>query len=283
MIIDTHVHIFPPEICEERERYRACDDWFGELYQDPRARMATVEDLLEAMEVDGVDRAVVGGFAWRDQAICRLHNDYLLDCVARYPDRIVGLAMVQPRAGREARVELERALDGGLRGLGELMPDGQGYTLDDVDLLAPLAGLLQERGLPLMTHVSEPVGHHYHGKGETSPAQIVALAEHFPALPIICAHWGGGLPFYELMPEVAQVLSRVYYDSAASPYLYRWWIFPLVVQMVGAHKILLGSDYPLIRLRTYLRHLEQLPLEEEARRAILGGNAAALWRLEPAG
>jgi predicted TIM-barrel fold metal-dependent hydrolase len=277
MIVDAHTHIFPPEICTNREKYRQCDDWFSALYQDPRARTATVEELIEAMDVDNVARAVACGFAWADQGLCREHNDYLLDCVARYPDRIIGMAIVQPLAGHEAVAELERCLQAGLLGLGELMPDGQGFRLDDIELLRPLADLLQEYGRPLMTHTSEPIGHHYHGKGETSPQQIVALAEHFPELRIVCSHWGGGLPFYELMPEVSQVLQNVYYDSAASPYLYRWSIFPLAAQMVGAHKILMGSDFPLIRARTYLRHLEQLPLEEEARACILGKNAAALW------
>lgn len=277
MIIDAHTHIFPPAICEGRSHYRTCDGWFSQLYESERARMATAEDLIAAMDLDGVDRAVACGFAWSEQELCREHNDYMIDCVARYPDRIIGAAIVQPRAGLAARRELERCLDAGLLGLGELMPDGQGFSLEDESLMAPLAEVLQERNLPLMTHVSEPVGHPYHGKGHTWPQQIVSLAERFPELRIVCGHWGGGLPFYELMPEVARTLTHVYYDTAASPFLYRWWIFPLAVQMVGAHKILMGSDYPLIRSRTYLHHLAELPLDEADRQAILGGNAARLW------
>ncbi len=277
MIVDVHTHIFPPEICARREEFRTRDPWFGQLYEDPRARMATAEELVAAMERDGVDRAVACGFAWRDPGLCRFHNDYLAESVRRFPGQIIGLAVVQPRAGKEAARELERALDAGLQGLGELMPDGQGFSLCDESLLRPLALLLQERNLPLLTHVSEPVGHIYRGKGSTHPQHLVALAERFPELRIICAHWGGGLPFYELMPEVAQALKNVCYDTAASPYLYRWRIVPLAVQMVGAHKILFGSDFPLIRPRTYLMHLAQLPLEEGDRAAILGGNAMALW------
>ena len=280
MIIDAHTHIFPAEISEQRERYRDRDLWFAQLYEDPRAQTATAEDLIAVMDRDGVDWAVVCGFAWQDQGLCREHNDYLLEVVARYPDRLIGMAIVQPRAVREAPIELERCLEAGLRGLGELMPDGQGFSLEETGLLVPLAELLQERGLPLLTHVSEPFGHDYRGKGHTSPQQVMALAESLPHLNIICAHRGGGLPFYELMPEVAEVLHNVYYDSAASPYLYRWSIFPLAVNMVGAHKILLGSDYPLIRPRTYLLHLEQLPLSEQDRRMILGENAARLWGIE---
>ena len=278
MIIDAHTHIFPPEICARREDYRARDAWFAQLYEDPRARMATAEDLIAIMDTDGVDRAVACGFAWADEGLCREHNDYILDCVRRYPERVIGMAVVQPRAGVRAVRELERCLQAGLRGLGELFPDGQGFSLRDRELLAPLAEVLRAWDAPLLTHTSEPVGHEYHGKGHTLPQDVLALAQDFPDLRIICAHWGGGLPFYELMSEVAQALQNVYYDTAASPYLYRWRIFSVAVQLVGAHKILMGSDFPLIRPRTYLLHIAQLPLEEEARQAILGGNAAALWR-----
>lgn len=277
MIVDAHTHIFPPAICAGRQPYCARDDWFNQLYADPRARMATVEDLLAVMDNDGVDRAVACGFAWSDPGLCREHNDYLLDCAARYPDRIIGLAVVQPRAGRAAAQELRRCLEGGLRGLGELFPDGQGFSLEETDLLAPLAEVLQEFSRPLLTHTSEPVGHAYHGKGATLPRHVVTLAQRFPGLRIVCGHWGGGLPFYELMPEVAEALRNVCYDIAASPYLYRWRIVPLAVQMVGAHKILFGSDYPLIRPRNYIAHLRELPLSEQDRAAILGGNAARLW------
>ncbi len=279
MIVDSHTHIFPPPICQERDQYCTLDGWFSELYSDMRARMATAEDLIEVMDRDGVDRAVAFGFAWSDQGLCREHNDYLIECVSRYPGRLIGLAVVQPRAGRAAAKELQRCLEAGLRGLGELFPDGQGFSLEDTALLAPLADLLQGWDWPLLTHTSEPLGHQYKGKGQTLPQQIVTLAQAFPELRILCAHWGGGLPFYELMPEVRQALQNVYYDTAASPYLYRWEIFSLAEQMVGADKILLGSDYPLIRPRTYLAHLEQLPLAEGTRAAILGENAARLWRL----
>lgn len=279
MIVDAHTHVFPPAIRDNREAYRARDAWFGTLYEDPRARIATVEDLIAVMDLDGVDCAVACGFAWSDQGLCREHNDYILDCVARYPGRVIGMAAAQPQAGQAAAVELRRCLEGGLRGLGELFPDGQGFSLEETGLFVPLAELLQAWHAPLLTHTSEPVGHEYHGKGHTLPGHVVTLAKRFPELHIICGHWGGGLPFYELMPEVAEALKRVFYDTAASPYLYRWRVFPLAAQMVGAHRILFGSDFPLIRPKNYLAHIRELPLEEADRQAILGGNAARLWSL----
>ena len=39
-------------------------------------------------------------------------------------------------------------------------------------------------------------------------------------MTIIAAHWGGGLPFYALMPEVRDALQNVWFDTAAGHLLY---------------------------------------------------------------
>ena len=67
-------------------------------------------------------------------------------------------------------------------------------------------------GLPVVIHSSEPVGHSYPGKGNTPPDKLLAFINNFPNNKIICAHWGGGLPFYDLMPEVNENLKNVYVD-----------------------------------------------------------------------
>ena len=102
MIVDIHTHIFPPEIIARREHYLARDAWFRHLYEGPKARMATAEDLIAEMDRSGVDLSVAFCFAWSDMGLCRETNDYVLDACRRHPGRLVGFACVQPRAGREA-------------------------------------------------------------------------------------------------------------------------------------------------------------------------------------
>ena len=98
----------------------------------------------------------------------------------------------------------------------------------------------------------------------------------FPDLTIVCAHWGGGLPFYVLMPEVKLAMKNVLFDTAASPLLYSSQIYSQVVQLVGADKILFGSDYPLLTPRRLLKEISSLDLPEEAKKLILSGNARRL-------
>src|SRR4051812_38255266 len=127
MIIDFHTHIFPDEVRKHKAEFQERDPWFGLLYENPKARLASVEDLIASMDAAGVQRSVVCGFYWRDQSLCAWHNDYLIGAVQRYPDRLSGFAIVQPLAGAVAAQELERSLAAGLIGCGELGPDGQGF------------------------------------------------------------------------------------------------------------------------------------------------------------
>jgi predicted TIM-barrel fold metal-dependent hydrolase len=131
----------------------------------------------------------------------------------------------------------------------------------------------------VLTHASDPVGHSYPGKGNITPGLLYRFITNFPDLTLVCAHWGGGLPFYALMPEVAKALSNVYFDTAASPWLYRDEIFKHVVQILGPDKVLYGSDYPLMKQSKLVKSIRNLDLSEEAKRLILGGNAQRLLSL----
>jgi len=98
----------------------------------------------------------------------------------------------------------------------------------------------------------------------------------YPDLTIVCAHWGGGLPFYALMPEVKEVLKNVYFDTAASPFLYKPEVYQQVSQLVGADRILFGSDYPLLAQSRIVQEISTADLTGEAKELILSGNARRL-------
>jgi predicted TIM-barrel fold metal-dependent hydrolase len=277
MLIDFHTHIFPPEICQQRERYCERDPWFAELYSNPKARMASAEDLVAEMDGAGVDASVSFSFGWSDSGLIRETNSYVLEAMRRYPGRIYGLAVLQPTAGEQAVYELERCARAGMVGLGELMPHGQGYRLSDIDLLTPLIEVAERYNLLVLSHSSEPVGHLYPGKGNVSCADIITFLTTFPAVRFVAAHWGGGLPFYALMPEIQRLLAgRVWYDTAATVYLYRPEIFSIVTRLVGAEQILFGSDYGLLRQKRIIEHITHAGLDKQAQQLILGQNAQAL-------
>jgi uncharacterized protein len=279
MLIDFHTHIFPPEICQQRARYGERDPWFGQLYSNPKARMACAEDLISEMDASGVDISVAFSFGWSDPGLIREGNDYILDAMRRYPGRIAGLAVLQPTAGKLAAYEAERCALGGMVGVGELMPHGQGYKLSDIELLRPIMEVVERYNLLVLSHCSEPVGHLYPGKGDVSLLDIITFLTTFPAVRFVAAHWGGGLPFYTLMPEIQRLTAgRVWYDTAATIYLYRPEIFSTVVNLVGAEYILFGSDYGLLSQGKIIDHIGHAGLDKRVQRLILGENAQGLLK-----
>ncbi len=279
MLIDFHTHLFPPHIRDHRERYCERDPWFNQLYANPQAGMASAEDLIAEMDASGVDISVTFSFGWTDTGLIEETNSYVIDAMRRYPQRIYGMAVLQPTIGARAVRELERCAQAGMIGLGELMPHGQGYKLSDIALLMPVMEVVREYQLIVLSHCSEPVGHSYPGKGNVSLQDIVTFLTAFPDVPFVAAHWGGGLPFYALMPEIQRITANVWYDTAATVYLYRQDIFPIVANLVGADRILFASDYGLLRQQRIIDHIAQSGLDEHAVKMVLGGNAQHLLGL----
>jgi predicted TIM-barrel fold metal-dependent hydrolase len=258
--VDAHVHIFPPELIERREGYLSRDERFAALYCSPRARMATADEVVAHMDECGVAQSIVFGFPFKDQGLCRMVNDYVLEAAATRSGRLAGLACVWP-TGPGAVAELERCLNAGLRGCGELAPDD---GPQDREGLAGVAAILRERGLPLLLHANEPVGHEYPGKSRFGPEACVA-------------HMGGGAFLYEAMPELRPVLADAYYDTSAVPYLYDTGIYRAAEATAGAHKVLFGSDYALLSPARYREGLSGLC--PDTRAAICGDNARKVFKL----
>lgn len=280
MLIDFHTHLFPPHIRQHRERYCARDPWFGQLYSHPRAHMASAEDLITEMDSSGVDVSIAFSFGWSDPALIIETNSYIIDAMRRFPTRIYGMAVLLPTTGDRAIHELERCAQAGMIGLGELMPHGQGYRLSDIPLLTPIMEVVRRYSLLVLSHCSEPVGHLYPGKGNVSLPDIVAFLTAFPDIRFIAAHWGGGLPFYTLMPEIQRITANVWYDTAATVYLYHHNIFPTVASLVGANRILFASDYGLLRQKRIIHHIQQSGLDAQSLEMILGRNAQQLLSLD---
>lgn len=252
MIVDIHTHLFPPRLIEERARLAADDAMFGEMYGDPRAKMATAEDLIASMDRAGVDVSLAAGFWWQDATLRAEHAAYLLDAAARYPRRILPFVPQSPGAAAP-----------GAAGHGELrVTDPAAIEVGDA---------------PILVHCSEEVGHTYGGKaGGLTPGGLWKLLATHSSARVIAAHWGGGFPFYALMPEVRAVIDagQVVFDTAASPLLYGTDAPRRGIDLVGVGAVCWGSDFPL-RDQTLDRAMIEASLPDPfEREMILGKNAA---------
>jgi predicted TIM-barrel fold metal-dependent hydrolase len=271
--IDFHVHVTPPEISADWRKYAAKELYFALLAQTPHNKYAAAEEVVAMLDKSGFERAVVFGFGFKDMGLCRLVNDYVIEKTRQFPQRLIGFMSVSPNvSGLEQ--EIDRCRSAGLKGIGEIYPDGQGFAIDNEKETRALTGACVERDLPVIVHTNEPVGHSYIGKNDVGLKQIERFIAHSKGLKVILAHWGGGLLFYEAMPELREQFRTVYYDTAATPFLYHADIYRAALALGLGDKIIFGSDFPLLPPSRYLPDLQTLT--NGARDAILFGNARRL-------
>jgi uncharacterized protein len=275
MKIDFHVHITPPEIIKNWKKYAKKDKYFSLLSKNPHNKFACAEDIVSSINESGFDQAVVFGFAFKDQGLCRFANDYVIEKVKQYPGKLTGFISVSPNE-KGAEKEIERCFAAGLKGVGELYPDGQGFNIDNKKETRVITGACIERNIPLILHVNEPVGHDYIGKNKISLKKIEKFVVNSRNLKIILAHFGGGIIFYETMKEIKESFRDVYYDTAAAPFLYDSRIYSAIKALGLCGKILFGSDFPLLPPFRYMPGLEKSALSNEEKQLIVGENAEKL-------
>lgn len=293
MRIDMHVHYMPPSLAQDREFYAREPYW--EFLANPSSSKsvqgwATAERMIEDMDRAGIDKVVLQGEYFLTHASAARRNVQVLEIMHRWPERVIGFAAIQPRAGELALQELQRCLDGGMQGVGEISPYAQNFTFDDANFHA-LVQACATRSIPLLVHANEEVGKHYRGKVPTPLSEYYRLASQYPELKLVLAHWGGGLYIYEMMPEVRKALRNVWYDTAASPLVFPGnTVFQTALQCLDHRKILYASDYPLLLyprtqrepdFRPFLDEITALGLPPGIAQGILGDNAARLLGLLP--
>lgn len=281
-IIDSHVHLYPPELNAAPAAWAAAH---GEGHwsvlctrqrRDGRPVQAfpAVAELLRELDAAGIERAVLLGWYWQRPENCAWQNRFFAECVRAHPDRLDAFATIHPGAGGAATLaEITRARDDGLVGLGELSPHSQGYAIDDPVFGAAL-DCAATLGMPVNLHVTDPVGRPYPGRIETPLADFVRLAADFPATSFIFAHWGGRLA---LAAEGAAVPlpSNVHFDTAASPLLYGPEIWAQMAPYLD--RVLFGSDtpldlYPRLAEAGGLRRFVAEARDHGAGAGVMGGN-----------
>ena len=273
-IVDAHVHVMPDRVRREVAAVAAADPWFAACHAGDK-RLAGERDLLTHLDDEGIDRAVVFTWPFADPRLCEEANDFVAQLQRRHPDRVDGCGIVQP-ASPDAAAELERCARLGLAGIGELNADAQGFDLEGDGILL-LAARSASLDLPWTLHCSDPVGHAYPGKGTVTPARLARFAGRVTGLRLVAAHLGGGLPFHAHMPEIRDLCRTLWFDTAAIPFLYGPSAIRDLIALVGADRLLLGTDFPLLGMRRYRQALDQAGVDDSQMKLILSENAGDVW------
>lgn len=281
MIIDCHTHCYPDEVAAQPREWAEAR---GELHwaelvapTDRRSIQdwAGPDKFIDAMDEAGVDRAVLLGWYWENESTCRWHNEVIAEWVRQAPERFIGFAAILPNENVIEQLEAAKAL--GLRGVGELHPGVQGFDSSNAHWQA-MALWCTANHWPVNFHTTSESGKDHPVAVATPLEDYLKMAKDYPDLPVILAHWGGGLPF----DAKNSLPNNLYFDCSASPLLYRENPTREIIERAGIRQVFFGSDYPLrvyprqqaiADMKTFLNAMRAEARFSEAECvAFLGGN-----------
>jgi predicted TIM-barrel fold metal-dependent hydrolase len=222
----------------------------------------TAEMLLEQMDSAGVDRAVACPIHEHITVYNREGNDYILNAVRRYPQRLIGFATVNPWYGQPAVQELRRALGEGLRGL-TLNSALQGYFIHD-QLVYPLIEVAAEFKTPVYFHTATPIF--------ALPFQLAELALVFPQVNFIMGHLAAADFWPDAVPAAKQC-ENIYMETSIRSGVAT---IRQAIQELGSRRVLFGSDAPESDIGVELAKIRLVGLAAEDEQQVLGGNMARL-------
>jgi predicted TIM-barrel fold metal-dependent hydrolase len=273
--IDVHVHLEAPSSGTAAEL--AASKYFGDsgADRDGEALVDYYRSRRMACVLFTVDERLTG----RRQ----LPNQAVIDLALAHPDVIIPFASLDPLRGPDAVREARRLVaDGVIRGL-KLHPPLQQFSPND-RLAYPLYEVFAEARLPVLFHTGHSgIGTGLPGGGGVrlkygNPMLIDDVAVDFPELPIILAH--PSFPWQDEAISVCLHKPTVYIDlSGWSPKYFS----PTLVQYANTllkHKVLFGTDYPLITPDRWLADFEKIAIRDEVRPLILKENAVRLFGLQ---
>jgi predicted TIM-barrel fold metal-dependent hydrolase len=271
--IDVHVHLEPePSSAADTAALK----YFGDsgAARDQAGLAEYYRSRKMVCVVFGVDERLTG----RPQ----VSNDDVVEFAERHSDVAIAFASIDPLRGAEAVTEARRLVSSGrVHGL-KLHPPLQQFFPND-RVAYPLYEVFAEARLPVLFHTGHSgIGTGMPGGGGIrlkygNPMNIDDVAVDFPEMPIILAH--PSFPWQDEAISVCLHKPTVYIDlSGWSPKYFS----PTLIQYANTllkHKVLFGSDYPLITPDRWLADFEKIAVRDEVRPLILRENAIKLFGL----
>jgi predicted TIM-barrel fold metal-dependent hydrolase len=276
--IDVHVHM--EHGGHDSATDQAAKKYFGigEAVYDPDTLAEYYRSRNIACIVFTVDESLTGRPV--------LSNESIAEFAAKNADIALAFASINPHRGKEGVAEARRLVDSrAIRGL-KLHPPLQEFFPND-KIAYPLYEVFAEARLPVLFHTGHSgIGTGMPGGGGVhlkygNPMPIDDVAVDFPDMPIIMAH--PALPWQDEAISICLHKPQVYMDlSGWSPKYFP----PILLQYANTllkHKVMFGSDYPLITPDRWLSDFQKIDIRDEVRPLILKENAAKLFGLSGSG
>lgn len=241
MIIDCHCHAGK-----------------GDGFRGPWDTEARIEPHLKRARAAGIQKTVVFPVFNSDYAAA---NARLARIIRMYPDELIGFAAINPArdAGQVVSIIRRAVEDYGFRGL-------KIHGLDSFPG-REVCEVARRYQLPLLLDVVGRLG------------AVEMLASQYPDLNFIIPHLGtfsdNWMTHIHLIDQLCR-FPNVYADTSGVRY---WECLVQAVKRAGPHKILFGSDGPLLHPGVELYKIKMLKLSPAQEALITGGNIARLLRI----
>ena len=271
--IDVHVHLETPK---SNDADAAATKYFGDsgAPRDGAALADYYRSRKMACVLFTVDERLTGR--------AHMSNEAVIELAQANPDVIIPFASFDPTRGPEVVRQARRLVEQGvIRGL-KLHPPVQQFAPND-RIAYPLYEVFAQARLPVLFHTGHSgIGTGMPGGGGIrlkygNPMLVDDVAVDFPDLPIILAH--PSFPWQDEAISVCLHKPTVYIDlSGWSPKYFS----PTLVQYANTllkHKVLFGTDYPLLTPDRWLADFATIAIKDEVRPLILKENAARLFGL----
>lgn len=268
---------------------------------------------LQDMDATGVDVHVLSAtpqtylYGLGDELspiVAAIQNDQMAKHIAAHPTRFLGIATLPIGQPKKAADELRRAMTKlGLRGA-MFASNMMGKNLDDPEF-EPLWATAEELGAFMFVHPNNVAGadrlkSYYLANLIGNPLDTTIAAaclyfggvmDRYPKLKVMLAHGGGFTPYqaarwehgWAVRPEPKKnikaqpknIAGRFLYDTI----LHSDKTLEMMISLVGADKVMLGSDYPYdMGMMDCVSHVRGLKISDADKESILGGRAETLLK-----
>ena len=265
MIIDFHTHIFPDELAPRAVKSLTSRS----EYELEPANDGTLSGLIRNMDAWDVDKSVIQPVITK-QTQFKTVNDWAASLVS---DRIISFGSVFPHSDDFKR-DIDYVVSLGLKGL-KFHAEYQDFVLDE-DKMLRIYDYALSRGLIILQHAGCDLG--FPPPYKSSPKQFANVIQAMRGGVFVAAHLGGQSQWDEV--EEFLVGGPIYFDTSMGFAFYPHEQFVRILKNHGADKMLFGSDSPWSKAVSEIAHLRGLPISEEDKEAVLGGNARRILGMD---
>ena len=270
MIIDSHTHIHWTIDSDLRADYMAPGKRAGDFWG--------AEDLIKLMDRFGFDKSVAFPFFgdWEDDYMPQ--NKYVAEAAEKYPERLIPFAWLIPKHKRAIK-DLETCVnDLGIKGI-KLGPRYDGYFAN-----AMRRGSFDQEGqlefhdfYKRAAELGVPIIFHSGPNELGSPVALCNIADRIPELTIIIGHTGIWWAKNIEMNWVIEKYPNVYVETSGT---HSSFAVQGSIDLLGADRVLFGTDAPCIEIEFEKRKIELLKVTEEDRKKIFGKNIARILNIK---